>query len=261
MAPVVSSGLHTAISTCCMRAAEALDAKLIRFALTPILCGDRNAAGDSVAELVANRACQARRLCAARGRGGRDARRSRTTRISPAASWSAFCERVRAERAHRLRHRQQLSGGRSAARFHPRDRALCRATSISRTTACNGPTRACGWCAAPSATARCRSRNWSPSSPSTMTRLTGSAGAGGAGGAARAPVHARLVARLSAAGCAKRSPPACSRRAATACRRRGLSHAVGAQADGELVRYELDMIRRSAANMKQAGIMQEKAVK
>jgi sugar phosphate isomerase/epimerase len=33
------------------------------------------------------------------------------------------------------------------------------------------------------------------------------------------------------------------------------------QADGELVRYELDMIRRSAANMKQAGIMQEKAVK
>ena len=33
------------------------------------------------------------------------------------------------------------------------------------------------------------------------------------------------------------------------------------QADGELVQYELDMIRRSAANMKQAGIMQEKAVK
>ena len=41
MTPVVSSGLQQGDFATCIRAAHGLDAKLIRFALTPILCGDR----------------------------------------------------------------------------------------------------------------------------------------------------------------------------------------------------------------------------
>jgi 3-oxoisoapionate decarboxylase len=54
MAPVVSSGLQHGDFDICLRAAKRLDAKLIRFALTPILCGDRSAAGEEWPELVAN---------------------------------------------------------------------------------------------------------------------------------------------------------------------------------------------------------------
>ena len=54
MTPVVSSGLHHGDFDACLRAARALDAKLIRFALTPILCGDRAAAGEKWHELVAS---------------------------------------------------------------------------------------------------------------------------------------------------------------------------------------------------------------
>jgi sugar phosphate isomerase/epimerase len=54
MTPVVSSGLHHGDFEVCVRAAKALDARLIRFALTPILCGDRAAAGEKWPELVAN---------------------------------------------------------------------------------------------------------------------------------------------------------------------------------------------------------------
>lgn len=54
MTPVVSSGLHHGDFDVCLRAAGALDAKLIRFALTPILCGDRAAAGEKWHELVAS---------------------------------------------------------------------------------------------------------------------------------------------------------------------------------------------------------------
>jgi sugar phosphate isomerase/epimerase len=54
MTPVVSSGLHHGDFDTCLRAARALDAKLIRFALTPILCGDRAAAGEKWHELVAS---------------------------------------------------------------------------------------------------------------------------------------------------------------------------------------------------------------
>ena len=52
MTPVVSSGLQQGDFTLCLRAAKALGAKLIRFALTPILCGDRNAAGPKWQELL-----------------------------------------------------------------------------------------------------------------------------------------------------------------------------------------------------------------
>ena len=54
MRPVVSSGLHHGDFDVCMRAAKGLNARLMRFALTPVLCGDRNAAGPQWPELVAN---------------------------------------------------------------------------------------------------------------------------------------------------------------------------------------------------------------
>ncbi|MDW6022581.1 sugar phosphate isomerase/epimerase family protein [Mesorhizobium sp. BAC0120] len=54
MTPVVSSGLHHGDFDICVSAAKALGARLIRFALTPILCGDRAAAGERWPELVAN---------------------------------------------------------------------------------------------------------------------------------------------------------------------------------------------------------------
>jgi sugar phosphate isomerase/epimerase len=54
MTPVISSGLQHAEMDACVRAARALDAKLIRFALTPILCGDRSAAGPKWYELQAS---------------------------------------------------------------------------------------------------------------------------------------------------------------------------------------------------------------
>jgi len=52
LTPVVSSGLQHGDFDACLRAAEALGAGLMRFALTPILCGDRNAAGPRWQELV-----------------------------------------------------------------------------------------------------------------------------------------------------------------------------------------------------------------
>ncbi|GGF34571.1 xylose isomerase [Youhaiella tibetensis] len=52
MTPVVSSGLQHGNIEACIRAAITLNAKTIRFALTPVLCGDRNAWGAKWYELV-----------------------------------------------------------------------------------------------------------------------------------------------------------------------------------------------------------------
>lgn len=52
MTPVISSGLQHGDFDTCLRVANALGARLIRFALTPILCGDRAASGDKWVELV-----------------------------------------------------------------------------------------------------------------------------------------------------------------------------------------------------------------
>lgn len=51
--PVVSSGLQHGDVDACIGYAQALGTDRIRFALTPILCGDRAAAGDKWHELVA----------------------------------------------------------------------------------------------------------------------------------------------------------------------------------------------------------------
>ena len=52
MEPIGSSGLQTADLANSIRIANGLGAKIIRFALTPILCGDRNAAGARWHELI-----------------------------------------------------------------------------------------------------------------------------------------------------------------------------------------------------------------
>jgi sugar phosphate isomerase/epimerase len=54
MTPVISSGLQQIDIEVCVRAAQALGAGYIRVALTPILCGDRAAAGPRWDELVAS---------------------------------------------------------------------------------------------------------------------------------------------------------------------------------------------------------------
>lgn len=52
MEPIGSSGLQTADIANSIRIANGVGAKIIRFALTPILCGDRNAAGERWQQLV-----------------------------------------------------------------------------------------------------------------------------------------------------------------------------------------------------------------
>jgi 3-oxoisoapionate decarboxylase len=54
MTPIVSSGLQMGNIDSCIRSGRAVGAKLIRLALTPILCGDRNAAGAKWQELIAS---------------------------------------------------------------------------------------------------------------------------------------------------------------------------------------------------------------
>lgn len=54
MRPVVSSGLQMGHIDSCLRSAKGLGATIIRFALTPVLCGDRSASGEKWPELVAN---------------------------------------------------------------------------------------------------------------------------------------------------------------------------------------------------------------
>lgn len=54
LVPVVSSGLQHADMDLCIRAAQGLGAEKIRFALTPILCGDRAAAGSGWHRMVAS---------------------------------------------------------------------------------------------------------------------------------------------------------------------------------------------------------------
>jgi 3-oxoisoapionate decarboxylase len=54
MTPVVSSGLMMGPFESALRSARALDARVIRYGLTAVLCGDRHALGDKWAELIAH---------------------------------------------------------------------------------------------------------------------------------------------------------------------------------------------------------------
>ena len=86
---VLSSGLQHCDIDLLIRCATALDAKYIRLALTPILCGDRAAAGQSWHDLVRS---VNEKLEAVRAQG-RSRRRHAADREPPgfhlAASWSA----------------------------------------------------------------------------------------------------------------------------------------------------------------------------
>lgn len=54
MRPIVSSGRQHGEIESCIRSADALGAKIIRLALTPVLCGDRNACGPKWSRYVEN---------------------------------------------------------------------------------------------------------------------------------------------------------------------------------------------------------------
>ena len=54
MTPIVSSGLMMGSFESALRSAKLLDARIIRYGLTTVLCGDRHALGDKWRELVAS---------------------------------------------------------------------------------------------------------------------------------------------------------------------------------------------------------------
>jgi 3-oxoisoapionate decarboxylase len=54
MTPIVSSGLTMSPFESALRSARALDAKIIRYGLTTVLCGDRHAVGEKWKELIAD---------------------------------------------------------------------------------------------------------------------------------------------------------------------------------------------------------------
>lgn len=94
MTPVVSSGLMMGPFESALRSARFLDAKVIRYGLTTVLCGDRNALGDKWETLVADvRAALA-------DRGPRAADEGRTLAIENHQDFGsgelvAFCEEAR----------------------------------------------------------------------------------------------------------------------------------------------------------------------
>ena len=256
MTPVVSAGIDMmGPMESAFRSARLLGATTIRLGLSPVLCGDRNACGRAL-----GRARRAHPRGAWRN-GGRapttraTARRSRTTRTSPAPSWSRLCE-TEPRRRHHLRHRQHLPGGRGAARLHPAGRAARPARAPQ------GLPRAVHRRGLPAGALRDRRRGGAASprcwrsSPSTTPELTAVLEPGAL--EARhvrlftpdwwngyAPKTARGVRGLPARGAGE--PPA-GRTPTTARRGSGGE-------DDALEAYELDMIRRSAANMRALGIM------
>src|SRR5579871_4287299 len=94
MTPVVSSGLMMGPFESALRSARALDAKIIRYGLTTVLCGDRHAHGEKWQELVA----QVRAALADRGPRAFDD--GRTLAIENHQDFGSeeltdFCERTR----------------------------------------------------------------------------------------------------------------------------------------------------------------------
>ena len=153
-----------------LRSARALDAKIIRYGLTTVLCGDRHALGDEMAGAGRRGSRRARRPRAARVRrrpnagdrepsGFRQRRAGRLLRGDAAASASASTPATRS----RSPRRRSTSPAAS--------RRMC-GTSISRTIACSSPTKAIAWCAARSATAPCRSPRCSTSWRRSSETLT-----------------------------------------------------------------------------------------
>jgi 3-oxoisoapionate decarboxylase len=259
MAPVVSSGLHHGDFDICMRAAKGLDARLIRFALTPILCGDRNAAGERWPTLVANvrakLADYAPRAAAAGKTIVIENHQDFTSR-----ELVAFCDefgpsvRIVYDTGNSFPVAEApLDFTRVIAPYvahvHLKDYRVQWTDEGLRLVRC-----AIGDGAVPFKELVAILAEHHETLPAVLEP-----------GALEAR-HVRLFTRAWWRGYPSRDAEALAA-CLLAARRNRLADDEDyrtpweRQADGELVRYELDMIRRSAANMKEAGIMQEKAVK
>jgi sugar phosphate isomerase/epimerase len=97
MTPIVSSGLMMGPFESALRSARILDAKVIRYGLTTVLCGDRNALGEKWKRLVADV------RSALADRGPRAAEEGRTLAIENHQDFGgeelvAFCEESRGVR-------------------------------------------------------------------------------------------------------------------------------------------------------------------
>ena len=165
---VLSSGLLHCDMDLLLRSAKALDAKFVRLALTPILCGDRVAAGprwdELVAEVNAKLAEYAPRAEAAGVVLLIENHQDFTSR-----ELVAFCDKYVPRCASfstwpipfRWPNRRSNS---------PRSSRLTCAIATPRITAPSSPMTASGWSVVRPAMAACRSRKCSRSSASTMTR-------------------------------------------------------------------------------------------
>ena len=252
MTPIVSSGLMMGPFESALRSARLLDAKVIRHGLTTVLCGDRHALGDKWKELVA----EVRAALAERGPRAED--EGRVLAIENHQDFGSdelaeFCETTRRGR-HLPRHRQHLSGRRGAARLRrAASRPTC-GTCISRTIACSSPTRAIAWCVAPSATAPRRS----PRCSTSWRRKAGSL----ARCSSRARSRRGMCAFCGRNGGASirrsrrpRSPPASPRRESNRLADDADHRTPWERGEDDAIAgYELDMIRRSARNMRAIGL-------
>ena len=216
MTPIVSSGLMMGPFESALRSARALDAKIIRFGLTTVLCGDRHALGDEWRELVAEVAQGARRP---RARARRD--EGRTLAIENHQDFGsdelvAFCEAARGVGIC-LDTGNTFPVAEAPLDFTARVAPYVRHRPSQGLSRRSSPTKAIGWCAARSATARCRCADMLDLLRAHHRQLTAVLEPGA--------LEARHVRFLKPEWWnfyapqirARRSPPALRRRASTAC--------------------------------------------
>ena len=197
--------------------------------------------------------CRAQRLGSARGCRADSRWRSRTIRISPAPNWSRFCETGGASVGITFDTGNTFPVAEAPLAFTRTIAPLC---APRASQGLPGAVHRRGLSAGALRHRRRRRavpRRWSASLAEHHGTLTAVLEPGALEARHVRLLHRRLVERLSAEDGARRSPRACRPRGATAAGRCRLPHAVGArQDDARLVDYELDMIRRSAANMRGA---------
>ena len=252
--PVVSAGIDMmGPMESAFRSARLLGARTIRLGLSPILCGDRNAAGARWGELNA----RIREVLAEWGPRADDAGYRfgiENHQDFTSAELVAFCE-MQPRHRHHPRHRQHLPRGRGAARLHPPRRAAHRAHPPQGLP---GAVHRGGLSARALRHRRRRRpacRNVAPSSRHANPEVTAVLEPG-----ALEARHVRLFTSDWWNGYAPRTAAEFA-----ACLRAARVNKLPADADyrtpwerqedGDLETYELDMIRRSAANMRALGIM------
>ena len=208
--------------------AAALGAKIIRFALTPVLCGDRAALGDRNGRSWSPTSARSSPTTRRKPPSTVSLSSSRTTRILPAASSSISATSSA---------RTSASSTTPATAFpSPRRRSISRASIAAECAPCasQGLQRAVHRRGLSARALRDRRRRGALSGDARDPRRTpqgaaGGARAGRARGPPRAAFHARLVARLSAEiGRGAGRLPA-GRAKQPAAGRRRLPHALGAR--------------------------------